>query len=269
MSWLTVRQQDRAIREIFPDFRLVADCDWFGIWEGVVQPIAKPYRIRILYYRYHLFDDWVWRAHAVEVHVIDPPIGAEALAAGKRLPHIYGNPHNPAMPALCLYDPEDTSWTGYDYIASTIVPWTSEWLFFYEYWKISGEFLGPGTHPQASRQICRNRQDFSPEALDPRVPSPSAAFHRLGRKIGVFASFPLMAAASGVSSPPRCWRDLKGTSPEAIRSRLISILSPAPPRVGLSPLVLAPDYRPMISAISISGAAAKSFLLPEPIALAA
>ncbi|MBN9555797.1 MAG: hypothetical protein J0H61_14195, partial [Alphaproteobacteria bacterium] len=68
MGWLTVREQHRAILEDFSEFRLVADCDWFGIWEGVVQPIAKPYRIRIIYYRYHLFDDWEWQAPFVQVH---------------------------------------------------------------------------------------------------------------------------------------------------------------------------------------------------------
>jgi hypothetical protein len=268
MSWLTVRDQHRAILNDFPDFRLVADCDWFGIWEGVVQPIAKPYRIRILYYRYHLFDDWEWQAPFIQVHVIDPPIGAQALAVGKRLPHIYGNPHNPAMPALCLYDPQ-TNWTGYDYIAHTIVPWTSEWLFFYEYWKISGEFFGPGIHPTASRQTCSSPQGSSPAAPDLPAQFPSAAFHRLGRKTGVFGSFPLMAVASGVSSPPRCWRDLKGTSPAAIRSQIISILSLAPPRAALSPSVLAPVSLPQHFAISTSGAAAKFSHLLAPIALAA
>jgi hypothetical protein len=268
MGWLTVREQHRAILEDFSEFRLVADCDWFGIWEGVVQPIAKPYRIRIIYYRYHLFDDWEWQAPFVQVHVIDPPIGALALAAGKRLPHIYGNPHDPAMPALCLYDPE-TSWTGYDYIASTIIPWASEWLFHYEYWKISGEFLGLGIHPTASRQSCSSSQDSSQVAPAQRAPFPSAAFHRFGRKTGVFASFPLMAAASGVSSLPRCWRDLKGTSPAAIRSQIISILSPAPPRAALSPSVLVPVSLPQRSAISMSSAAAKSSRPPAPIALAA
>ena len=33
-------------------------------------------------------------------------------------------------------------------IADTIIPWTSEWLFFYELWLATGgEWLGEGEHP--------------------------------------------------------------------------------------------------------------------------
>jgi hypothetical protein len=33
------------------------------------------------------------------------------------------------------------------FLADTVVPWTSEWLFFYEVWHATGLWLGGGTHP--------------------------------------------------------------------------------------------------------------------------
>ena len=56
----------------------------------------------------------------------------------------------------------------------------------------------------------------------------TAEFYRLGRRIGVFASSPLMEAASARSFPPRSWRDLSGLTPAEIRSALISTLSSEP-----------------------------------------
>jgi hypothetical protein len=40
---------------------------------------------------------------------------------------------------------------GWMLLAYTVVPWTSEWLVFYELWLITGEWLGGGTHPAPRR----------------------------------------------------------------------------------------------------------------------
>jgi hypothetical protein len=45
--------------------------------------------------------------------------------------------------SLCLYYPKDGSWHDRLYIAATIIPWTAEWLFYYEYWMKFGNWLGP------------------------------------------------------------------------------------------------------------------------------
>jgi len=36
-------------------------------------------------------------------------------------------------------------------IASTILPWASEWLFHYEIWRATGEWTGGGREPAADR----------------------------------------------------------------------------------------------------------------------
>ncbi len=46
---------------------------------------------------------------------------------------------------LCLYLPGQ--WSGEKPIAVTIVPWASVWLYFYEVWRATGEWLGGGVEP--------------------------------------------------------------------------------------------------------------------------
>ncbi|WP_405309579.1 hypothetical protein [Methanobrevibacter sp.] len=60
------------------------------------------------------------------------------LHNGKRPHHIYGleNGH----PILCLYYPKSKEWNKNLYIADTIIPWISTWLFAYEYWQITGKW---------------------------------------------------------------------------------------------------------------------------------
>lgn len=35
----------------------------------------------------------------------------------------------------------------YKYISNTIIPWTIEWLYYYEIWLATGKWLGGGEHP--------------------------------------------------------------------------------------------------------------------------
>ena len=44
---------------------------------------------------------------------------------------------------LCLYDHRSSPWKWRYNIHETIIPWTAEWLVFYELWRITGEWLGP------------------------------------------------------------------------------------------------------------------------------
>lgn len=34
-------------------------------------------------------------------------------------------------------------------ISETIVPWASEWLFYFELWLVTKEWMGGGEHPSA------------------------------------------------------------------------------------------------------------------------
>jgi hypothetical protein len=203
MTWLSVDEQDAAIRRDFLDFKLEAKAGWMGVWEGPVKPANKVYRIRIVYFSMRFFDGWTLENPYVSVYVVDPPVGAEEE---RLLPHIYWNKRHPEWPTLCLYDPKEMLWTPELSIAATIIPWTSEWLLFFEYWQISGEFRGPGRHPDRSPITCPTPpEDLDPEKRARRERFRNAEFHRLGRKTGVFGSYRWMAAASKDYSPPPSW----------------------------------------------------------------
>ncbi len=48
--------------------------------------------------------------------------------------------------SLCLYYPKDMSWNSRSLIYETIVPWTHEWIVFYELYKITGRWLHPSVN---------------------------------------------------------------------------------------------------------------------------
>ena len=45
---------------------------------------------------------------------------------------------------LCLYYPKKHEWNKYMFISETIVPWALSWLYYYEIWRVTGEWLGGG-----------------------------------------------------------------------------------------------------------------------------
>jgi hypothetical protein len=44
---------------------------------------------------------------------------------------------------LCLYDYREQPWSTWNNIHETIIPWTAEWLVFYELYLMCGKWLGP------------------------------------------------------------------------------------------------------------------------------
>jgi hypothetical protein len=55
-----------------------------------------------------------------------------------------GCPHRHGEQEPCLYFHHGTEWDPTMLIAHTIVPWTSRWLYFYEIWLATGEWMGGG-----------------------------------------------------------------------------------------------------------------------------
>jgi len=226
MTYRSVDEQDAEIRRFFPEFRLTAHGDWVGVWEGPVKPASKTYTIRIVYFRRRFFDGWHLSNGYVTVHVVDPLIGV-TMRDGDDLPHVYWNDRAPDWPRLCLWDPKEMYWDPEMSIATTIIPWTSEWLLFFEYWQITGEFCGPGRHPDRRRNPCpKPQEDLSPKVRARRERFRNVEFHRLGRKIGVFGSYRWMEAASKDYSPPPSWPNWNGATSTDDRSLLALISSP-------------------------------------------
>ncbi|QQS33991.1 MAG: hypothetical protein IPM50_05290 [Acidobacteriota bacterium] len=75
-----------------------------------------------------------------EIRVLEPQL---TLAPGaKRLPHIYPGK------SLCLYTRSKQEWDSSKYVADTVIPWISSYLFYYELWLATGKWFGDGTEPE-------------------------------------------------------------------------------------------------------------------------
>jgi hypothetical protein len=48
--------------------------------------------------------------------------------------------------SLCLYWGRRNDWTPDMALRDTIIPWTAEWLFYYELWLETGRWLGSSSH---------------------------------------------------------------------------------------------------------------------------
>ena len=74
----------------------------------------------------------------VNIFVVNPKISL--FENGKKVPHLYSDG------SLCLFYPKYNELSYNDLWAETLIPWTSLWLFYYEIWKETGEWLGGGVH---------------------------------------------------------------------------------------------------------------------------
>ena len=121
---LSLAIQKAFIRERFPQFNCsstINSCTWIGL----LQPTLKSakYLIKVIYKLYY----------SPQVFVIKPSLNPD-------VPHTYKK-----TGALCLYfpgDPGNSSWNKSKLIGATIIPWTAEWLYFYELWLATGHWFG-------------------------------------------------------------------------------------------------------------------------------
>jgi hypothetical protein len=83
---------------------------------------------------------------APDVIVVGPDLGA--LAQGKRIPHTYAYAGRGTR--LCLWWPKAREWVPRMKIADTFLPWTAEWLHYFEVWLQTDEWQGGGEHPDTA-----------------------------------------------------------------------------------------------------------------------
>jgi len=100
------------------------------VYDLTPSPLSESYTISLKY---------VLGKHP-KVFVINKKL---ELAEGKtKLPHAYSTEKQ----HLCIYYKKANEWRSSMSIADTIIPWTSEWLFFYEIWLSTGKWKGGGIH---------------------------------------------------------------------------------------------------------------------------
>lgn len=156
---MTVDEQVQQMRQVCPYLRLNYYNWWTANWRGPIKGADQVYEISITYYRFRWIEGW-WVDHSsIEVIVLSPALQDRDETWKGRVPHLYR--HNFAKRGynmLCLYDPDAAEWDTDQPIALTIVPWTAQWLLFYELWQATGQWTGPGRHPNepvVMRQECK------------------------------------------------------------------------------------------------------------------
>lgn len=122
-------RQYRAVRTAFPGFTGRIGRNQSMTWTGWLQPTSDSpeYRVRVEYHPGR-----------------HPRVFVETPALDAGTPHLYRDGGNRF---LCLYWPKEWDWYGSDRsIAGSIIPWAAVWLYYYEVWQCTGEWLGPSSH---------------------------------------------------------------------------------------------------------------------------
>ena len=90
------------------------------------------------------------------VTVVDPPLQRRD---GELLPHVFEGDK------LCLdyADFDDTK----HLIADVLIPWVSDWLYYYEAWLVTGDWLGGGIHPEDLPPLSRAARRRAERAANP------------------------------------------------------------------------------------------------------
>lgn len=121
------------LKRYYPAGTLVRKTNQGFTWEMDLQPtfLSRIYRIRIIY----------TIGMVTRIFVIEPKI-LEKYPGNSKLEHVYSTKKQ----QLCLYFPKSTEWNSTMFVARTLVPWASDWLFYYELWLSTGQWLGGGIH---------------------------------------------------------------------------------------------------------------------------
>lgn len=123
-------EQLKKIKVDFPDV-IVLKNTWNSfqiVLEIQPTPISEKYQIMTHY------EENRW----VKVFVVDKEL---RIATNRsKLPHVYDSKKQ----QLCLYSPSKKEWNGFKYIIETIIPWSIEWLYYYELWLPEGKWYGGG-----------------------------------------------------------------------------------------------------------------------------
>ena len=116
------------------------------VWRGPLRPMAQLYNV---------FAFWRPGAMALPyVMVADPLLQPRPGGTFAEIPHLIFDEEEPTRSGLCLFDPQGGEWSAASLIAETTIPWTAEWLAYYELWHLSGEWLAPGVGYESVAQMA-------------------------------------------------------------------------------------------------------------------
>lgn len=105
------------------------------LWTGKIKPtpLSKEYTVVLVYQLRKSPKVWVV---GDELEKLDSP----------DFPHKFDIDAEKKMVRICLY--RYSEFNSSKLLANTIIPWAIEWLYYYELWLATGEWLGGGEHPK-------------------------------------------------------------------------------------------------------------------------
>jgi hypothetical protein len=128
--------QLKAMAKLWPDFLGRRLGDGTLVFKGPLRPKAKHY-IVFLY----------WKPGVMSLPFVmldEPALEPRPGSQFSEIPHLIFDAKTPTESGLCLFDPAGQEWTPECLIAETTIPWTAEWLAYYEIWHMTGDWLAPG-----------------------------------------------------------------------------------------------------------------------------
>jgi hypothetical protein len=127
---LTQGQQIFVMKAKYPQFQVTCvrgkKIKWLGDWQP--SELSPRYSLAISYRQ----------GRRPRIEIVSPVL---SLGPGHtELPHVFDG-----QKSICVHTEDE--WNSRMLIADTILPWISQWLYFYEVWALTGKWLGKGTHP--------------------------------------------------------------------------------------------------------------------------
>lgn len=120
-----------AIKSKYPEFVSTLSLNGLTI-KGQIRPTARSisYTFRLVY------------------KVGNPPDVSIVTPVLKKNFKYENIPHTYPKERLCLYYPGYDEFTSSMLISDTVIPWISLWLYHYENWHLTGDWMGGGIHPK-------------------------------------------------------------------------------------------------------------------------
>lgn len=108
-------------------------------WNGKLCPsqLSRTYNVKL---KYKLKKHPIVTVSGENLKKLDDP----------NFPHVFNIDLEKWLIEICLYYNEE--FNSQMLLADTIIPWTVEWLYYYEIWLATGNWYGGGKHP-VSRKI--------------------------------------------------------------------------------------------------------------------
>ncbi|MDR6763608.1 hypothetical protein J2Y38_003829 [Flavobacterium sp. 2755] len=141
---ISIKSQLERLKASFPDLLIeeLSKTKFIVLLKLRPDVFSKTYDVKIVYEI----------GKVVSVFVVNQKL--KVVENRKKLPHVYDND----LQKICLYSKDGGNWTAEKSIVSTIVPWASEWLYYYEMWLIDGIWHGGGHNEYANENVLKDEQ---------------------------------------------------------------------------------------------------------------